>query len=220
MGTIKKGILGGVSGKVGNVVGGNWKGIDYLRILPAGVSNPNTELQANQRYKFATVIRFLQPMTEFIRVGFKAYAVKMSAFNAAFSYNYNNAISGVFPDFVMDYPVALVSRGNLSGAVNPACVSTQPAVVKLNWENNSGVGLALESDRAMIMIYNRDKQEAIYLLDSVNRAAGTVDVAVPANYSGDTVHCYLSFMALNAVLSGQTKNAISNSSYAGSVTIT
>lgn len=31
MGTIQKGILGGFSGKVGSVIGGNWKGIDYMR---------------------------------------------------------------------------------------------------------------------------------------------------------------------------------------------
>ncbi len=31
MGTISKGILGGFSGKVGTVVGGSWKGIDYMR---------------------------------------------------------------------------------------------------------------------------------------------------------------------------------------------
>ena len=34
MGKIGKGILGGISGKVANVVGGNWKGIDYLRSKP------------------------------------------------------------------------------------------------------------------------------------------------------------------------------------------
>jgi hypothetical protein len=34
MGIIKQGILGGFSGKVGNVVGGTWKGIDYMRVLP------------------------------------------------------------------------------------------------------------------------------------------------------------------------------------------
>ena len=32
MAKINAGILGGVSGKVGNVVGGSWKGIDWLRI--------------------------------------------------------------------------------------------------------------------------------------------------------------------------------------------
>jgi hypothetical protein len=30
MGTIKQGILGGFSGKVGTVVGGTWKGIHYM----------------------------------------------------------------------------------------------------------------------------------------------------------------------------------------------
>ena len=32
MGKISQGILGGVSGTVGNVVGGSWKGISYLRV--------------------------------------------------------------------------------------------------------------------------------------------------------------------------------------------
>ena len=42
MGTISKGILGGFSGKVGTVIGGNWKGIDYMRSKAASVSNPRT----------------------------------------------------------------------------------------------------------------------------------------------------------------------------------
>ena len=42
MGKISQGILGGFSGKVGNVVGGNWKGIDYMRVRPASVANPQT----------------------------------------------------------------------------------------------------------------------------------------------------------------------------------
>ncbi len=31
MGTISKGILGGFSGTVGTVIGGSWKGIEYMR---------------------------------------------------------------------------------------------------------------------------------------------------------------------------------------------
>jgi hypothetical protein len=37
---IPKGILGGFSGKVGNVVGDNWKGIDSMRVKPSTVANP------------------------------------------------------------------------------------------------------------------------------------------------------------------------------------
>ena len=51
MGKIGKGILGGVSGKVANVVGASWKGIDYLRAKPQSVANPRSVLQVNQRTK-------------------------------------------------------------------------------------------------------------------------------------------------------------------------
>jgi len=93
MGTIKKGILGGFSGKVGTVIGGNWKGIDYMRGKAASVSNPKTEAQLDQRARFRAALKFLQPLTSFIRVGFKNYAVKMTAFNSAMLYNLNNALS-------------------------------------------------------------------------------------------------------------------------------
>ena len=48
MGTIKQGILGGFSGKVGTVVGSSWKGISYMRGLATRYtstshSSPKTE---------------------------------------------------------------------------------------------------------------------------------------------------------------------------------
>lgn len=219
MGTIKKGILGGVSGKVGNVVGGNWKGIDYLRMLPAGVTNPNTELQSTQRLKFSAVLRFLQPLTEVIRIGFKPLAVKMSAFNAAFSYNYNNALTGSYPSFSIDYPKALISRGNLMGALNPACGSTEPAKVSVTWENNSGNGMAADTDSAIVVIFNPEYNEAVYLLNAGLRSDCSMEIQLPSNYSGINVHCYLSFVAMTAMLSGQSRNAVATSSYVGSISV-
>ena len=53
MGIIKRGILGGVSNKVGNVVGSSWKGIATLRSLPLSVANPNTLAQRNNRTSFS-----------------------------------------------------------------------------------------------------------------------------------------------------------------------
>lgn len=219
MGTIKKGILGGFSGTVGNVVGANWKGIDYMRIKPAEVSNPNSDLQTTQRLKFATVIRFLQPMTEFIRIGFKAYAVKMSAFNAAFSYNYHEALTGVYPTFKIDYPNVLVSRGNLQGAHSPSIGSELAGSVKVTWNNNSGSSLANDSDVVMLLLFNPDSNQVVYLLNAGTRADEKVDMNVPAGFSGQTVHGYLTFMAIEGAMNGQLRNSISTSSYAGSVVV-
>ena len=102
MGKISQGVLGGFSGKVGNVVGGSWKGVDYMRIKPAHVANPRTPAQVGQRTKFSLVLDFLKPMTDFLRVGFQMYASKMTQFNSAMSYNLQNAITGIQPDFEIE----------------------------------------------------------------------------------------------------------------------
>src|SRR5512142_559379 len=112
MGIITQGILGGFSGKVANVVGASWKGIDYMRSLPVSVANPQTDAQLAQRQKFSVTMRFLQPLTEFLKTGFKSYAVKMTGINAAMSYNIKNAVTGTYPNQAFDYQNALVSKGN------------------------------------------------------------------------------------------------------------
>ena len=92
MGKIAQGILGGLSGKVGNVIGGSWKGIDYIRIKPSSVANPRTVGQVNQRTKFTATLEFLQAVKPFIKLGYKGLAVKKTEFNAAMSYVLNNAL--------------------------------------------------------------------------------------------------------------------------------
>ena len=99
MGIIKQGILGGLSGKVGNVVGASWKGINYLRAMPTHVANPNTVRQQTYRMKINLVVGFLKSCITLVRIGFSGYAVKMSAFNAATSLNLAKAITGEFPEW-------------------------------------------------------------------------------------------------------------------------
>ena len=55
MGTIKQGILGGFSGKVGTVIGSSWKGISYMRGRAQSVKNPKTDAQQKQRAFFREV---------------------------------------------------------------------------------------------------------------------------------------------------------------------
>lgn len=55
MGTIKQGILGGFSGKVGTVIGSSWKGIAYMRGRAQSIKNPKTEAQQKQRSFFREV---------------------------------------------------------------------------------------------------------------------------------------------------------------------
>lgn len=211
MGKIGRGILGGVSGKLANIVGARWKGIDYIRAKPQSVANPRTQLQVNQRTKFALVLRFLQPNLNFVKIGYKNFAVKKSQFNSAMSFILNNAITGNYPDYLIDYTVALLSRGNLATALNPQFAVSIPGQVKFTWEDNSTNGNAQATDKAMVVVYNPAKGESVYITEGATRADLTQTVIIPSNYSGDDIEMFISFK--NA-----EETQLSNSIYIGSGT--
>ncbi len=209
MGKIAQGILGGLSGKVGNIIGGSWKGIDYIRIKPSSVANPRTVGQVNQRNKFTVTLEFIQAVKPFIQKGYKFLAVKKTAFNAAMSYVLNNAIGGIEPNFNVDYANALVSRGGLSSALNPTTDLTTAGEVTFNWDDNSAEGNANTTDKAMLLVYNPSKKESMSLTDGADRTAGSQIVAIPTTYAGDTVELFMAFITADG-------NQVSNSTYLGS----
>mgnify|MGYP006292773375 FL=1 len=128
------------------------------------------------------------------------------------SYNLNNAITGTYPNYSVDYPNALVSRGNLAGGVNGAAASTNPAEVDLSWDDNSGSGGAQVTDKALIVILNPTKGEAVYTTAGAARSATAETLNVPSNFTGDDVEVFLGFIS-------EDGTKVSNSSYLGSVTV-
>jgi hypothetical protein len=211
MGKIAQGILGGLSGKVGNIVGGSWKGIDYIRIKPSSVANPRTEGQVNQRNKFTITLEYLQATKDFIKIGYKSFATKKTEFNAAMSYVLNNAVGGIAPNFTIDYSLALLSRGSLSGVLNGTTDLATPGQVSFDWDDNSAEGNANVTDKAMVLVYNPGKKESISILDGADRTVGTQVVTIPNTYAGDTVELFMAFVSADGT-------QVSNSVYLGSGT--
>jgi hypothetical protein len=212
MGTINQGILGPFSGKVGSVVGGSWKGIAYMRGIAASVANPQTDAQLNQRQKFSVTMHFLKPISEFLKTGFKAYAVKMTGINAGMSYNIKNALTGTYPNYAIDYPNALVARGNLAGALNQVAASTVAGTVHFTWDDNSGEISASALDKTLLVVYNPAQNQAVTISQLAERADGTQTITVPDSFSGDLVQCYIAFINVDGAM-------VSNSAFAGAVTV-
>jgi len=212
MAIVSESPIGIISGKLGQVAGGKWKGIPYLRVIPASVANPRTPKQVSQREKFTITIDFLQPISQFVRVGFKDYAVHMTGMNAAFAYNIKNAITGVSPNYAIDFPNALVSRGELAPALNQAAASTVAGTVVFTWDDNTGEIRSAANDKTLLVVYNPVKNQAVSIMELADRGDGTQTITVPASFSGDLVHCYIAFTDQDSVM-------ISNSMYAGAVTV-
>ena len=106
MARLKQGILGPVSGSVGTIVGSSWKDTDYIRSKSTKPKGDPSLLQLDNQYKFSAVINFVSTMTELLNQTFSKYANNMSESNAAFSYNYQNAVTGTSPDYSIDYAKA------------------------------------------------------------------------------------------------------------------
>lgn len=212
MATNENGILGGFSGKVGTVVGGNWNGVEYMRGKPSQFVNPKTEAQQNQRAKVALMIRFLSPLKGFLREGFKKQAMKMSAFNAATSWNLSHAIIGTYPDFEVDYSKVLLSQGKLPMAVNPKVTSPTKGQVEFSWQDNSSDKGAMPGDRALLVVYQPEIGKVVTVMEGNFRASENKVIALPPEFDGLEVQCYIAFQ--NA-----RQTVISNSRYAGRVII-
>ncbi len=209
MGKISQGILGGFSGKVGTVIGGTWKGINYMRSRAPKVKNSRTEKQMLQRNKFAATLAFLQPITGYVRVGYKSYANGRSAFNAAMSYISRNAFTGTPPKLTLDYASILVARGTLLPPFD-ATATAATGKVNFTWTDNSFVAEASDTDLAMPLLINISNGEAIYDTAAALRSEEALMLSIPTSWSGDTLHAYLAFIDVNA-------EAVSNSAYLGSL---
>jgi hypothetical protein len=212
MGTIKQGILGGFSGKVGTVIGASWKGINYMRSIPQHVKNPRTEGQVSQRSKFALALNFLKPVTGFLRTGWKLYAHRQSPFNAAMAYTLANAITGTYPDYAIDPSKVLVSRGSLAPAARASATPAGTGTITFDWEDNSGVGNAKQTDKALIAVINPAKSEAVYDTAGAERMAVTQDIIVPADWVGEDVETYIGFIS-------EDSKEVANSVYLGTITV-
>jgi hypothetical protein len=136
----------------------------------------------------------------------------MTEFNSAMSYNVKNAVIGVYPDYVIDFESALISRGGLTGALNPTVNSPRVGQVQFNWVDNSIDGNARPDDRAMVLVYNPARNEAVYVTDGSARSAGTHTLTVPNQYSGDTVYTFIAFIS-------EDGKEVSNSKYVGELIV-
>lgn len=194
MGIISKGILGGFSGTVGTVIGGSWKGIEYMRSQPSARKTNFTQPQLEQQAKFALTVKFLQPVTGLLSVSFRDYAVKMSGFNNAMRYTLDNAITGSYPSYTVNYSMALVSRGDLPNALAPVASATVAGQVNFAWTDNTGMGKAAATDKAILVMYCPARQQSIYTLAGPDRSIGTAVLPV-SGFSGEQVQTYLGFIS-------------------------
>jgi len=211
MGRIKKGILGGFNGTIGTVVGGSWKGIDYMRSQPVISNSTPSPAQVAQRARFGLATKFISPITDLVSVGFQDFAVEMSGFNSAVSYTLDNAVMGSYPNFTISYPDVLVTRGRLKNGKSPVASATVADKVNFAWTDNTGRPKATATDKTILVVHCPDLDETDYVLGGAVRTAGA-DLIDVTEFKGKIVHTWMAFISADG-------KSVSDSFYTGQLTV-
>jgi hypothetical protein len=210
MASYKEGALGPFHGRLGNVIGGTWKGKPYLRTRPDRRKKASKREQLN-RDKFKLLHLWLQPLVEILRAGFKGYSKMVEGYNAAKSYNLKNAFTLVDEKYEFDPAKVLLSYGTLRLPENISC-ELIGRELHFAWENHQPAYIDHPDDRTMLLAYQPGPQycsEEYYNISGARRkeAKDMLLIKTPGTY-----HVYFA-------LSNEERTRQSNSVYLGVVEV-
>lgn len=209
MSVLKQGILGGISGRIGNVVGSSWKGIPVIKSRPLSVSNPKTAPQVAQRTKMTNAVAFARAILAiFIKPLWDRFQTGMSGYNAFIAENI-----ALFSTAMPLTPANLVtSKGKMAAtAISVMTAAAASNYVHIEWVDDSGEGYKLSTDKVYVVVINEDK-ESVQAFDT---GAARDDVSADVEFdegllAGETVYAYLSFLRDDGTVVG-------NNSYSSAV---
>jgi len=153
MGKLPNGILGGVIGRIGPVIGTQWKGTNVIRSQPPGKRRKSSEDQLKQMAKMSLMTKFVSPLSGFLNSTYNGVTARMSCFNKALSYNMRNAVSGDYPAFTVNYTRVILGSGDLLNVEMPKLSSDSKGALTISWKDNSNEGSARASDQFFAAVY-------------------------------------------------------------------
>ena len=211
MGTIDRGILGGFSGKIGNVVGARWRNKDIMRAKPRKSSKEPTLLQLEQRAKFTLVSKFLNSIKLVLSTYFGSPQGDKSRLNLALSYHLKSAVAGNYPNYTMDYSQVMFSKGSLIGLTGET-VNVSLTQIMLDWDDNSNQSNARTDDELLLMWYNATTDTLDFMETGALREDGNYVRTMTGLATGMSISVWAAFRAANTSL-------VSSSQFLGTITL-
>lgn len=180
MAIIKRGILGGFSNKIGNVVGTSWKGISVMRSLPQSVHNPKTEAQEEQRTNFAVASKLgSQLLDAVIKPFWDKRAIRMSGYNLWVQKNLDHwrKYNTSYNDFVTIVEGAPIEVPRYEAFNNDGTLSVGAGVefdcTRIDSETARAIGVVINSSGTEILgIAEQNPEDEIFNYPCIDASNG------------------------------------------------
>lgn len=191
MAEIKDGILGGVSGKIGNMVGYQWRGRNLLRINPQLNKRKASTAQQLQREKFGLVSSFVNKVRDVV----KLYSIERQINNKRLS-GKERLISLLMkqcitilegtPYLVLDR--ILLAIGTLPAATEEQFQQHDQHTFLFTWNTRLTNILSQPEDSVTLLVYH-DKWDEFYILQrGGTRQEGQLFFTLPSHWEIERLH--------------------------------
>jgi hypothetical protein len=209
MARLINGINGPFIGKAGSVIGYTMNGVAYMKGLPKKRTKPFTERELLNQKKFAAAQRWLRPLLEFVKPGFKGFNERFQGFSAAKSWLMKKAMFVVNGEVIIDPSLVKISSGSLSLPEDIAISFEAPNLFRFTWKPCSPQ--VSEPEQAMVLVYSPDENIGSGCVYGNYRSRGEHVVPVALLNKNMTFHCYIAFLSTD-------RSNQSDSVYLGSFT--
>ena len=209
MARLPQGILGGVLGKVGNVVGSSWKGIPILKSRPLSVANPRTTKQVAQRTKMTNIVAFAQPLlSSIIKPLNDRFAQQASGYNDFVSRNIH-LFTGVMPSPAADLKISVGKMAAVIVQLPP--IMSEGEVVTISFPTTLPDAFASATDLVYAVAYNETQKDFGTSGGLVVRDVGTATINMGSPLAlEDVIHVWLAFRRADGTI-------VSNTGYSSGV---
>jgi hypothetical protein len=216
MAIISAGILGRTSGKVASVVGGRWKGINYIRekVVP---KNPQTPLQMAQRSNMRFAVAWAKTMIGVLLIPFlDRFTRRKSAYNDLVGRNVMQFEGVDNPNTIPADSAGIfgnafrVSRGSLA-AVPGLTFAVATGAITLTWDP-ANVGTLLANDYVLANVSTLDgSQPAVQVLAQVSTGTLVIPATATASMTGKRILLAVLTVRFKRPVSQDVPEQVSNS---------
>ncbi len=187
MARINSGITGPIYGKVGGIVGFNWKGVNAIRsyAIPA---NPRTTAQQSERTMFAFIVSVAKlVISTVIHNYWDPFASGMSGWNL---FTQKNRATVTSDD---DYANLQMSFGDLEGPSNlTADYDSSSGTVSFICES-SGLGNGEDSDSLVLVVIDSANNVAFVSDGDYQRSSDPIEMDIGSGRNASDLHAYAFF---------------------------
>jgi hypothetical protein len=187
-------LIGRARKSIGSNIGYKWFNKNVFRTKALQFTEGVSASREIQKLFFKACQAFSKSMLSAVRIGMKQQATDMPAYSWFIGWLLRNAGNSYPGPATLDLDVTIISKGTLQQPATLAIAPASSESVKIDWDDDSGSGNALATDKLMVAWFNPTTDVGgSELTGTVKRADATTTLKIPGAVAGDVLQVWAFF---------------------------